>query len=363
MSNTKQTKPWGKIPPRPDRTQKTRIVTKMPKVISDIITEYDQPGGVPLDRTEVIDRYTRLPQSSRDLIEEYEADGYSFDDIAMMDTWRRLTGRDYIVSGRGNGPDLDKNEHKGINQKYPTHDMYHNMMLAHPLKPIAVIVEQLMTIEQPINEVEGAGMTDFITDRLKKRPLNVQQMLNEYGKNRIVSVSVCRVPITNAIKNTLNTLTRGQLDVSMKRNNYDNLFHLYMNMTFEDGSIIGIEKNQRVKITHNGIKGKGSMDHAGSDPSVCKTASVNKILNEFMANGEKRGDATGEFYRYSALKNNCQKFINDLLVSNGINHLSNFVLQDVKNLLPGFTKTEKVINAVTDAAAIADYLVRGGCKE
>lgn len=250
-----------------------------------------------------------------------------------------------------------------INQRYPGQEMYHNTMIAHPLQPIAEIVEQLMLTEQPMDEVEGSGLTDIIADRLKKRPLNVQQMLDAHGSKIIVSVNVCRVPITNAIKNVLSTITRGKLDTAMKQHNYDSLFHLYMNMTFEDGTVIGIEKNQRVKVTQNGISGAGSMEHAGSLPSECKGASVRKKnLLEFMENGEKRGDATGEFYRYSALKNNCQKFVNDLLVSNGVNHLSKFVLQDVANLLPGYTKTEKVLNAVTDVAALVDYLVSGGSK-
>lgn len=250
-----------------------------------------------------------------------------------------------------------------IIQRYPGQEMYQNAMIAHPLLPNAEMVKQLMLTEQPNADVEGSGLTSFITDRLKKRPLNVQKMLNDHGSKMIVSVNVCRVPLSNVIKNVLSKITLGKLDISMNQHNYDNLFHLYMNMTFEDGTVIGIEKNQRVKITQSGISGKGSMEHAGSLPSECKGASVRKKnLIEFMENGEKRGDATGELYRYSALKNNCQKFINDLLVSNGINHLSQFVLQDVSNLLPGYTKTEKVLNAVTDAAAIVDYLVKGGSK-
>jgi hypothetical protein len=251
---------------------------------------------------------------------------------------------------------LEKQDHKGISQTYPGQHVFHNLMIARPLQPIALSI----LTEQPNTDVDGAGLTSFITDRLKKRPLNVQQMLDAHGTKMVVSVRVCRVPITSAIKNTLSKITLGKLDVAMKEHNYDNLFHLYMNMTFEDGTIIGIEKNQRVKITMSGIQGKGSMEHAGNEPSECKGASVRKILSEFMANGEKRGDATGEFYRYSAMKNNCQKFVNDLLVSNGVSHLSKFVLQDVGNLLPGYTKTEKLINATTDAAAIVDYLVRGG---
>ena len=68
----------------------------------------------------------------------------------------------------------------------------------------------------------------------------------------------------------------------------------------------------------------------------CKTVKgPNNTLNEFIYLGEKRANNGQEknFWRYIGYKDNCQKFVNDLLVSNGINHLTSFVLQDIEQLV------------------------------
>ena len=119
---------------------------------------------------------------------------------------------------------------------------------------------------------------------------------------------------------------------------------IYLN----DGCVFAIEKNERIKIIYNPKMG-----------GECKTMDLHKHipLLEFIENGEHRGGLN--FYRYSAHKDNCQKFVNQLLVSNGIRAFTPFIMQNVDQL---FTSAyRKIFQGVTDVAGYAKYL-RISCK-
>lgn len=185
---------------------------------------------------------------------------------------------------------------------------------------------------------------------LRKRPKIINDLLVSKGDVEIISIRICRTEIKSSIKNLMDIVTFGQLKIEMKKLNYDKLFHLYMIIYLKDGSKIGIEKNERVRIWN---------DPKLDINSECVNSNIKSVtLKKFIENGEKRGGK--EFYRYSSYKNNCQKFVNDLLVSNGITKLSNFVLQDVKNLFTDIYK--KLFQGVTDFAGIARYIYEGGKK-
>ena len=184
-----------------------------------------------------------------------------------------------------------------------------------------------------INEIEDEvanreNITDKESDRLVNnglvgmllgsRPTRVNQLLKAKGDMRIIKYDICREPIDSKIKSLANTLTGGKFDKTQKKNNYDDIFHLYLVMTFEDGKVISIEKNEVVVVSN----------HKPSREGDCK--SVNLIhkttLNKIIPALEKKHGQN--FYRYDARTFNCQNFVLNILQESGVFGFDNFIYQD-----------------------------------
>lgn len=165
-------------------------------------------------------------------------------------------------------------------------------------------------------------------DYLKKRPENVKHLIKLYGDMYIREIEVCRTPLEVSNKLALHLATLGKLSEYVKNKYYDDIFHLNMNVHLSNGLIIGLEKNERIKIVMNGIKKK--------EFTMCKTVKNLHIkLSDFIDNGENLANSGKKknFYRYTAYRDNCQKFVNDLLYGNRIFHLTEFVMQDIEDLV------------------------------
>ena len=195
----------------------------------------------------------------------------------------------------------------------------------------------------------GTGaVKDFVLQKLRSRP----PILNAIMKNnkKVVKIEVCRKPITKTYRKFLKFVTGGDSEKTTRKYSYDDIYHLFMILIFEDGSRMSLEKNQRVKIRKPKPKSK---------QTECKTVSIGGIpFGQMMMKAEERGGK--DFYRYSAYRFNCQHFLNTILTANGINSLSSFILQDARSLLPkGIGRS--AIQSVTDAAGFIDALT-GGSK-
>jgi hypothetical protein len=70
---------------------------------------------------------------------------------------------------------------------------------------------------------------------------------------------VKRAPIQEAIFSALKIVSLGKVD---KKNPYDSLFHLYADLTMEDGEIVRIEKNATILIS------QGKTDKAETETMV-----------------------------------------------------------------------------------------------
>ena len=68
-------------------------------------------------------------------------------------------------------------------------------------------------------EQSGAGLfsdifakiTGGITSRLEKRPLNINNVLKEYGNQQITRIRVCKEPINSVLRGMLNLASGGDL--------------------------------------------------------------------------------------------------------------------------------------------------------
>ena len=176
-------------------------------------------------------------------------------------------------------------------------------------------------------------------------------MLDSYGNNTIKSITVLRKPIQSGVKRFINLVTKNGFDQAQKQLNYDQIYHLYINMTLDNGKTVGIEKNARIN-THI-----GGFPTSGISPANMLHVPVNNIrLKDFIENGEKKlGD---NMYRYNATSYNCQNFIETLMTANGIAGTNAFVMQDASKLITssGLSHGAKVI---TDVAALGERMIKG----
>jgi hypothetical protein len=213
-------------------------------------------------------------------------------------------------------------------------------------------------ITNNFDEMKGDGIINFvrgIKDKignkikgtvLRSRPKILKKLLESKGNQTIIALQVCRQPVSKNAERFLNFLTFGKMKKEMQKLGYDRLFHLWMILYLSDGSVYSLEKNERVNVV-NGSKG-----------GEC-TPKINygkETLNKFILDAEEKN--IDGFYQYSMFKNNCQKWIRDIMNANGITQFDNFIMQDVNNLAPKWVK--HFANVVTDVAGAVDFTKRGG---
>jgi hypothetical protein len=161
-------------------------------------------------------------------------------------------------------------------------------------------------------------------------------------------MEIKRQPIERAVNTLLNIITLGQWEKAKSQANYDKLFHLSMVITLDNGISLILEKNQNINLQQY-------------EPAIYgpQTESKNVIMNRkpslmsLMDNTLKR---TGKerFFKYDAFKYNCQVFLTDVLLSNGMlnDDLKKFILQPVDTLLQKLPNyTSKLSRMATNVAS------------
>jgi hypothetical protein len=131
---------------------------------------------------------------------------------------------------------------------------------------------------------------------------------------------------------------------------YDEVYHLYVNMTLDNGQTIGIEKNQRVNVAAAGFP------TAGLEASNMLKINCNVVFKDMIEKAEQAGGDT--FYRYNAVTANCQRFISVLMNSSGITGTDAFVMQDATQLIKN-SGLRRVAGAITDVAALGERAILG----
>lgn len=186
---------------------------------------------------------------------------------------------------------------------------------------------------------------------LESRPKEVDRLLNKYGDYKITGVRIMKSPIQKTITDLLNVASLFQLRKTLKKLNYDDLYHLYLNLYLENGEIIGLEKNSLLRIVYGGFNPKES-------ESIEIIFPKKPTLKSLFEQGERKGGAN--FYRYDAVYANCQKFVIDLLQNLIPEEAKKWILQDIREIVPSLY--DKVLRTITDIHAIGTYLWKGGKK-
>jgi hypothetical protein len=200
---------------------------------------------------------------------------------------------------------------------------------------------------------------DFIFGKL---PYRVNRYIRQNGYKRIESITIYRTPIMPVISKLFNILSFGKFDEMKNKLTYDDVYHLYIVVKLSDDTYCQIEKNQDIYVgdvrTNLGNSEKIEVDMKGRYPS----------LDQFLNNGKKyMGD---KFYKYDAFNKNgggnCQDFVFNLLVSNGImtNQYRDFIIQNVDDLLKTLPAYTQLISSTTtkNASYINRFLQSIGLK-
>ena len=210
--------------------------------------------------------------------------------------------------------------------------------------------------------MEGEGLGDFfqkVGQKISKKTLEVapktyKNFLSSTSGRRVVEISVCRKALTNALHKVLKLLNRGGYEKFFKSQPYDKLYHLWANITLDNGEVWTIQKNQRLDFKKE----------RRTDGECLKRVKVNRPLttNQMMTNTEelfKKEHGSLEWYfRYSGLKYNCQQFLDTVLRANGFNQFKQFVLQPLEDLQDDFLS--KILQTATDLGGVANFVQRGG---
>ena len=152
--------------------------------------------------------------------------------------------------------------------------------------------------------LEGKGIVssvkNYFHNALTSRPGVIDKLIKQYGDKKVLQVVILRKPVNTGVQKLLNLITLGGYNKAKKEMNYDEVYHLYLNITLDNGKTIGIEKNQRVGVASAGFP------TSGVEPSNMLKLSCSVLLKDMIEKAEQAGGDT--FYRYNAVTANCQKF-------------------------------------------------------
>lgn len=204
------------------------------------------------------------------------------------------------------------------------------------------------------DNVEGEGfisdVQDFINERtIEAAPDSYIRMLKKAKQRKIVHIEICRKALSKALHNLLDTFNEKKL----KEVQHDVLYHLFGNFKLDDGTWMLVEKNQRLNTVYN--KRRTDQTEKCIQHKLNKPIDVNKFFDNAVKLYSKLYGGQKWYFRYSADKHNCQRFLSTILKANGINK-DEYIMQDVKELIQD-TPIESIINTATDVGAFKNWFV------
>jgi len=173
------------------------------------------------------------------------------------------------------------------------------------------------------------------------------KFLREHGSEEVTTLTVRRAPVGSMLHTALNAISLGTWNKSRNEFGYDKLYHL--------GLIINrryiTQRLSRVTVT---LKDADSPGSEFMEVDLKNNANELFTLKSMLQKTEK-SVGPNVFFKYDAFKNNCQNFVLNILVANGLNNkaLQEFILQPVDDLLkaqPQYMQT--VSNTLTNLGQI-----------
>ena len=194
-----------------------------------------------------------------------------------------------------------------------------------------------------------AELTDKLVDTFGYTGYDAKtaKFLKEHGSEEVTTLTVRRAPVGSMLHTALNAISMGTWSKSRHEFGYDKLYHL------------GLIINRRY-ITQRLSRVTVTLKDADSPGSEFMEVDLKNNVNELftiksMLQKTERSVGANVFFKYDSFKNNCQNFVLNILVANGLNNqaLQQFILQPVDELLkaqPEYMQT--VTNTLTNLGQI-----------
>lgn len=186
-------------------------------------------------------------------------------------------------------------------------------------------------------------------------PPKVRNILKKYGSEVIVGYKIKRTPVSSLLTSALSAVSLGAFGKRFGRSEYDELFHLFLEMTTASGKRISVEKNEVINME---VSPKKRDKEEVKD--IISSIPDGLTIDTLMANTEKYMGQKN-FFGYSARDNNCQDFIVSVLKSNNIGDTQDisFVKQNTKELFRDLPFLRKFSNTITDIGARVNVITTG----
>ena len=164
----------------------------------------------------------------------------------------------------------------------------------------------------------------------ENRPKVINEMLQKYGNYNIEFIQVGKKQLRPILEKLANITTLGYYEKKKKELGIDKYFHIYLILYLDNNKTIVLEKNIKLVLEKN--HRVGWKHYIPSTNEQLLDVRINKPIKlyHFIENGERYA-GNERIYIYDATKANCQVYVKDMLLGNGIwnKQLEKFVIQDV----------------------------------
>ncbi|MBS1735806.1 MAG: hypothetical protein JSS98_04285 [Bacteroidetes bacterium] len=219
---------------------------------------------------------------------------------------------------------------------------------------------------------EGAGLLDSVKsfgERIKgaifgrnNYPPAERNIINQYGNNKIVGITIYREPLDNKVNGLVNAITLGQFNSIKNKYSIDELYHLYMVVTLQEGIPILVEKNEVINLhQYPTIKPNAQKFVLNIPPNF--NCTFKQLLDAGQAYMGK------DWFTYDALSNNCQRFIMSILnaqpnLIKANPTVNQFVVQNVSGLERDLSPASKnLFHGIAGLASRLNVLAKGAGYE
>jgi hypothetical protein len=213
-----------------------------------------------------------------------------------------------------------------------------------------------------IDDQGGEGIKDVI-ERVKDVILlrddpdgspSVRSNMKKFGDRKVVSMEVCRQPISRMLRTLLNITTLGGVERYLKTHSHDELFHLYGVVSLEGGIKLQIEKNERVDVSQK-VRSMSKKGACVDVPKIPDGLTFAELMNNTKSQMGK------DFFVYQSATSNCQGFMTNVLTSNNMMtpELNSFINQNTVKIFKKAPWASKIANFITDMAKRVDIIKHG----
>tara|TARA_R110002126_G_scaffold37309_1_gene112779 strand:+ start:2672 stop:3400 length:729 start_codon:yes stop_codon:yes gene_type:complete len=202
--------------------------------------------------------------------------------------------------------------------------------------------------------INGNGIFSRKLDYTNK----IKNILKENGNQKITTLRVGRRILAKKIEKAFNVISAGKWERLKKDYYRDNLFHIFIVITLENGITYLLEKNSVININEDLSCSESNIECRDVSKYTENSITLEDFIKEPVESIGKK-----EYFEYDPFKQNCGHFIMGILRHFNLldNTIKNFIEQDVSEIvkrLPFYVKWSA--KATTDAIAFKSKIKGDG---